>query len=82
MRAAIDAVDRALERGVPGVLGIHLEGPYLAPARKGVHDAREFRAPIRAEIDMVCSLKRGRTVLTLAPERVPLETIRELAGAA
>lgn len=80
MRAAIDAVDRALERGVAGVLGIHLEGPFLAPERKGVHDAREFRAPSRAEIDMVCSLKRGRTLLTLAPERVPTETIRELAA--
>ena len=40
MRAALAAVEQALAEGVPGVLGIHMEGPYLAPARKGVHDAK------------------------------------------
>jgi N-acetylglucosamine-6-phosphate deacetylase len=78
MRAAIAAVDAAIAEGVPGVLGIHLEGPYLAPARKGVHDATKFRVPDAREIDLVSSLQNGKTVLTIAPERVPSETIREL----
>ncbi len=78
MRAAIAAVDAAIAEGVPGVLGIHLEGPYLAPARKGVHDATKFRVPDAREIDLVSSLRNGKTVLTVAPECVPLETIREL----
>jgi N-acetylglucosamine-6-phosphate deacetylase len=78
MRAAIAAVDTAIAEGVPGVLGIHLEGPYLAPARKGVHDATKFRVPDAREIDLISSLSNGKTVLTVAPERVPLETIREL----
>ncbi|HEY3521633.1 MAG TPA: N-acetylglucosamine-6-phosphate deacetylase, partial [Rhodanobacteraceae bacterium] len=80
MRAAMAAVDRAIEDGVPGVLGIHLEGPFLAAARKGVHDARVFRAPCREEIELACSLKRGRTLMTLAPECVPVEVIRELVA--
>ncbi len=79
MRAAIAAVDAAIAEGVPGVLGIHLEGPYLAPARRGVHDATKFRAPDAAEIDLVSSLRNGKTVLTIAPECVAPETIRELA---
>lgn len=79
MRAAIAAVDAAIAEGVPGVLGLHLEGPYLAPARRGVHDASKFRVPDRAEIALVSSLRDGTTVLTIAPECVPSDTVRELA---
>lgn len=79
MRAAIEAVNRAIEQGVPGVLGIHLEGPFLAAARKGMHDANVFRAPSREEIELVCSKKHGRTLLTVAPECVSPEVICELS---
>jgi N-acetylglucosamine-6-phosphate deacetylase len=78
MRAAIAAVDAAIAEGVPGVLGIHLEGPYLAAARRGVHDAAQFRVPDAAEIELASSLRNGRTVLTIAPECVALGAIREL----
>jgi len=77
MQRAIAAVDAAIVQRVPGVLGIHLEGPYLAPARKGVHDASKFRVPGADEIAMATSLRNGKTVLTLAPDRVPAEVIRE-----
>ena len=78
MRRAIDATRAAIAQGVPGVLGIHLEGPYIAPARKGTHDANKFRVPDADEIAMGASLDNGVTLLTLAPERVPLESIRAL----
>ncbi len=78
MRAAIAAVDAAIGQGVPGVLGIHLEGPYIAPTRRGAHDAAKFRALDDAELDLVCSLHHGVTVLTLAPERVVPEQVRAL----
>lgn len=81
MRAALAAVEQALTEGVPGVLGIHLEGPYLAPARKGVHDAKYFHAPGSAELELLCAPHRGVRLLTLAPEQVPLPSIRALAGA-
>ncbi len=79
MRAAIGAVDAAIAQGVPGVLGIHLEGPYLAPDRRGVHDATKFRVPDASDVELISSLRSGRTVLTIAPECVPIETIRDLA---
>lgn len=78
MRAAIDATRDAIAQGVPGVLGIHLEGPYIAPARKGTHDANKFRVPDAEEITLAASLDNGVTLLTLAPERVPLDSIRAL----
>jgi N-acetylglucosamine-6-phosphate deacetylase len=79
MRRAIAATRDAIAHGVPGVLGIHLEGPYLAPARKGTHDAGKFRVPDADEIAMAASLDNGITLVTLAPERVPAETVRALA---
>ncbi|PNS08809.1 N-acetylglucosamine-6-phosphate deacetylase [Solilutibacter silvestris] len=69
MRAAIAAVRDAIDQGVPGVLGIHLEGPWLAEARKGVHDPHKFHTPDATELDLVASLGNGRTMVTLAPER-------------
>jgi N-acetylglucosamine-6-phosphate deacetylase len=65
---------------LPGVLGVHLEGPYIAPARKGTHDAGKFRVPDAAEVAMATSLDNGITLITLAPEQVPLATIRAMAA--
>lgn len=78
MQRAIDATHDAIAQGVPGVLGIHLEGPYLAPARKGTHDAGKFRVPGADEVRMATSLDNGVTLLTLAPEQVPADTIRAM----
>lgn len=80
MRAAIAAVDAAIEEGVPGVFGIHLEGPYIAPARRGAHDAAKFRTLDAAERHLACSLRHGVTVLTLAPERVTPDDVRALTA--
>lgn len=80
MKQAIAATQQAIAQGVPGILGIHLEGPYLAPSRKGTHDAGKFRVPDAEEIAMATSLGNGVTLITLAPERVPEQTIRELVA--
>ncbi|MEP1551986.1 amidohydrolase family protein, partial [Paraglaciecola sp.] len=42
MRQAISAVKQAIDEGVPGILGIHLEGPFLNPERKGAHAEEKF----------------------------------------
>ncbi len=78
MQGAITATLEAIAQGVPGVLGIHLEGPYLSPARKGTHDANQFRVPDAGEIALATSLDNGITLITLAPERVPASTIRAM----
>lgn len=78
MREAIAAVDDAIAQGVPGVLGVHLEGPYLAPARHGTHDAAQFRVPSAEEIALATSLRAGTTLITLAPERMPRDVLQAL----
>ncbi len=80
MARAVQATREAIAAKVPGVLGIHLEGPYIAPARKGTHDAGKFRVPDADEVRMATSLDNGVTLITLAPERVPQETIRQMVA--
>jgi len=80
MRRAIDATSEAIAQGMPGILGIHLEGPYLAEARKGVHDPHKFHTPDAGELDLIASLGNGRTMVTLAPERFSTDTLRALAA--
>jgi N-acetylglucosamine-6-phosphate deacetylase len=79
MRAARAAVDAALG-SVPGVLGIHFEGPFLSPERAGVHDPARMRPPEPGDIDLLTSRQGGVTLATLAPERVPPGFIARLAG--
>lgn len=77
--AGIAAVDEAIASGVPGVLGIHIEGPFLNPRRKGIHDPAKLRGLDAAGLDVIAGLKRGRTLVTLAPECVRPEDIAELS---
>jgi N-acetylglucosamine-6-phosphate deacetylase len=66
---------------IPGVLGFHLEGPFINPARKGVHREDLIRLPTESDIVV---LKRfgalGRCVVTLAPELFTAAQLRELAA--
>lgn len=79
VRAAIAAVDEAIEQGVPGIVGIHLEGPFLSTDRKGVHDETKFRDFKPEHVDLMSSLTKGRMVVTLSPERASPAVIRALA---
>jgi N-acetylglucosamine-6-phosphate deacetylase len=81
MKEAIAAVEAALTAKVPGLLGVHLEGPFLNPARKGVHNPDFMRPLDDADLAVLTSLKGGRTLVTLAPEMVPIDAIRRLAEA-
>lgn len=77
---ALDAVDAAIEAGVPGVLGIHLEGPVLNPARKGIHRADKLRLLDRELINLLTRPRHGRVLMTLAPEIVAPDDLAELVS--
>jgi N-acetylglucosamine-6-phosphate deacetylase len=75
---AVHAVQTAIEIGVPGVLGIHIEGPFLNVERKGVHDATKLRWLDEDGLGLLKSLNGGKTLVTLAPEMTRPQMIRKL----
>jgi N-acetylglucosamine-6-phosphate deacetylase len=75
---AIEAVQNALTLSVPGVLGIHIEGPFLNVERKGIHDPGKIRELDPAGIGLLTSLRGGRTLVTLAPEMTTPDMIKRL----
>lgn len=78
---AMRATEQAIAAGVPGVLGIHIEGPFLNPRRRGTHDAAHFTRLDAEKIALLSSLTHGRTLVTLAPEMTTTAHIRELVAA-
>ena len=78
---AMRAVEQAMDAAVPGVIGIHLEGPFLSETRKGVHDAGKFRRLDGRAIALLSSLRVGKTLVTLAPEECESADITALATA-
>ena len=78
---AIAAADEAIAAGVPGVLGVHIEGPFISERRKGIHDPSKFQTLDESWLPLLTSLKRGRTLVTLAPETMRLDLIGRLRQA-
>ena len=78
---AMRAVETAVEQGVPGVLGIHIEGPYLSARRRGIHSLDRLRDLDEEGLALLTSLKRGRTLVTVAPEAATPAMIGRLAAA-
>ena len=77
---ALTAARQAIDSAVPGVVGVHIEGPFLNSARKGIHDARKLRPLTREIAEGLVPLPKGPTVLTLAPETVEPELIEMLSA--
>src|SRR5690606_4529833 len=75
---AIAATRDAIARGVPGVLGLHIEGPFLNEKRRGVHDASKIRELDDEAFELLTTPTGGKTLITLAPEKTTPAMIRAL----
>lgn len=79
--AAIAAGEAAIAARVPGVLGVHIEGPHLNAQKKGIHDPTRFAPIDDAVIARLGAPTAGRRIVTLAPELAPEGTVHSLAKA-
>ncbi|WP_109806203.1 N-acetylglucosamine-6-phosphate deacetylase [Sphingosinithalassobacter portus] len=78
--AALDAVDAAIAAGVPGLVGIHVEGPFINVERRGIHEARRIRKIDQEAIDLLTRPRAGKVIVTLAPEKCDLDAVRALVA--
>lgn len=76
--SAIAAVHAAIASGVPGIIGIHIEGPFLNVGKRGIHDSDKFRTLDNDAVALLSSLQNGKTLVTLAPELAPAGSIAAL----
>ena len=65
----IDKVQEYWDKGGKGLLGLHLEGPYINPIKKGAHIERYIKKPVIEELQQLLKRKKGVVrMITIAPE--------------
>ena len=81
--AALAAGTAAMDQGIPGFIGLHLEGPHLSLARKGTHDPALIRPMDDADLArLVAAVEHLPNLLcTVAAETVTPAQIAALAAA-
>ena len=80
MAQAADAMAQAIKEQVPGILGIHFEGPHLSLAKKGTHCAELIRPITDDEWAILSRKDLGQVMVTLAPETVSVEDITRMVS--
>ena len=79
---AIELVKGIENKGKYGVVGLHIEGPYISLQKKGIHNPKFIRKADEAMIDkMVEAGKENVRIVTLAPENSYKKIISKLNAA-
>ncbi|HXR83346.1 MAG TPA: N-acetylglucosamine-6-phosphate deacetylase [Hanamia sp.] len=74
-----EAIKVVKENPHPAVLGLHFEGPYLNPVKRGAHIKEYIKRPERKEVEELLKAANGvLKIMTLAPEMCDPEIIHLL----
>jgi N-acetylglucosamine-6-phosphate deacetylase len=63
---------------IPGIIGVHFEGPHISEPKKGIHSSEYIRELSAQELDIYCRDDLGNKIVTLAPESVTTAQIKLL----
>jgi N-acetylglucosamine-6-phosphate deacetylase len=81
-KAAMEAVRTYQNNGGKGCLGLHLEGPWIHPEKRGAHSLAFIHSPTATEVREILALGKGVvTMITLAPEVVEPALVAEIMAA-
>lgn len=80
MKQSADAIAQVRAEGIQGIAGVHFEGPHLSDSKKGMHEGKHIRPLTQEEMAIYCRKDVGQVIITVAPETVRGEQIRQLAS--
>lgn len=80
MQQAAEAIASAIRQQVPGIIGVHFEGPHLSQPKRGIHPPRHIRPISEAEWQLYGRDDVGVKLVTVAPENVSVADIRRLVA--
>ncbi len=73
----IDTSGEYISSGKKGLLGLHLEGPWINPVKRGAHIEAFIKKPARKDVELLLDKGRGIVkMITLAPEQCDDEIIQ------
>ena len=76
---AIEVTKAYIASGKTGVLGLHIEGPFINPEKRGAHSAAQVRIPTETELEEIIEQSQGLlTLMTIAPEVWPPQLLARL----
>lgn len=80
MQQTADVIASAIASNMPGVLGVHFEGPHLSVPKKGVHPVAHIRPLSEQELAIYARTDLGIKMVTVAPENISPAQIAALVG--
>lgn len=81
MQQAAAVIAQAIASEEPGIIGVHFEGPHLSVPKNGVHPQNFIRPLSEAELAIYKRTDLGIKLVTVAPETISPEQIKELVKA-